>query len=213
MVPSRYTSEAQLRIGGQAANDPFRDPKVGDSGRRSNRWRVKLDKEAIASQVVASASRDLASKLISELKLNAARRVQQRARRPGLPRQSHAHGRPRRPASRRDRGRARLRRLLQGAAGVPGARTPASSLSSSARPTASSPPQPPTGWPSSTRNGCARRASSQTEDASQWLQAPDREARQGSGRGRSRGRALPQPGRSCSAAAARRQHRASTSSS
>ena len=65
---SRYTSEAQIRIGGQNISDPFRDPKVG-SPQTSESAAIKVDKEAIASQVVALRSRDLADKLANELKL------------------------------------------------------------------------------------------------------------------------------------------------
>lgn len=67
-MPPLYKSEAQIRIGGQGIADPFRDPKVG-AGPTSEVIAVKVDKEAIASQVVALRSRDLAAKLATELKL------------------------------------------------------------------------------------------------------------------------------------------------
>ncbi len=67
MVPSKYKSEAQLRIGASGSGDP-RDPK--GPGATPDNVTVRVDKEAIASQVVALRSRDLASKLAVELKLN-----------------------------------------------------------------------------------------------------------------------------------------------
>lgn len=69
LVPAKYKSEAQIRIGGQGLGDPFRDPKVG-AGATPENVAVKVDKEAIASQVVALRSRDLAARLATELKLN-----------------------------------------------------------------------------------------------------------------------------------------------
>lgn len=68
LIPAKYTSEAQLQIGGQGINDPFRDPKVG-TGPTVEAVAVKVDKEAIASQVVALRSRDLANKLATKLNL------------------------------------------------------------------------------------------------------------------------------------------------
>jgi len=68
LVPSRYTSEAQIQIGGKGLNDPFREPKVGGAPSIES-VAVKVDKEAIASQVVALRSRDLAEKLVAELEL------------------------------------------------------------------------------------------------------------------------------------------------
>ena len=70
LLPSRYTSEAQIRIGGPGTNDPFRDPKVGQAPNNES-VAVRVDREAIASQVVALKSRDLAAKVAAELKLNA----------------------------------------------------------------------------------------------------------------------------------------------
>jgi len=67
LVPSKYKSEAQLRIGAPGSADP-RDPK--GPGTAPDNVAVRVDKEAIASQVVALRSRDLASKLAVELKLN-----------------------------------------------------------------------------------------------------------------------------------------------
>lgn len=67
MVPAKYKSEAQLRIGASGNADP-RDPK--GPGSTPDNVTVRVDKEAIASQVVALRSRDLASKLAVELKLN-----------------------------------------------------------------------------------------------------------------------------------------------
>lgn len=68
MLPQRFTSEAQLMIGGRGVNDPFRDPKVG-SQTTAESVTVKVDREAVASQVIALRSRDLAIKLASELQL------------------------------------------------------------------------------------------------------------------------------------------------
>ncbi|MFM9938453.1 MAG: GumC family protein [Hyphomicrobiaceae bacterium] len=70
LMPAKYKAEAQIRIGGQGVSDPFRDPKVGNGSTPEN-VTVKVDKEAIASQVVALRSRDLAAKLTADLKLNA----------------------------------------------------------------------------------------------------------------------------------------------
>lgn len=69
LVPAKFRSEAQIKIGGQGISDPFRDPKVG-TGATPENVAVKVDKEAIASQVVALRSRDLAARLMTELKLN-----------------------------------------------------------------------------------------------------------------------------------------------
>lgn len=67
VVPARYTSETQIRIGGQGLGDTLRDPKVGSNA--PGEAATKVDKEAIASQVVALRSRDLAAKLAEELGL------------------------------------------------------------------------------------------------------------------------------------------------
>lgn len=63
----RYTSEAQLLIGGQGLNDRLRDPQVGVATPES--VSVKVDKEAVASQVIALRSRDLADRLVLDLDL------------------------------------------------------------------------------------------------------------------------------------------------
>ncbi|MEZ5850322.1 MAG: exopolysaccharide transport family protein [Hyphomicrobiaceae bacterium] len=68
LVPTKYQSVAQLQIGGQGINDPFRDPRVGN-GPTVESVAVKVDKEAIASQVVALQSRDLANKVANKLRL------------------------------------------------------------------------------------------------------------------------------------------------
>ncbi len=60
LVPSRYSSEAQIRVGAAATNDGGRS---GSS--------VEADREAIASRVQELRSPDLAKRLASELKLNA----------------------------------------------------------------------------------------------------------------------------------------------
>jgi polysaccharide biosynthesis transport protein len=65
----RYTSEAQLLIGGQGLNDRLRDPQVGSA--TSESVSIKVDKEAIASQVIALRSRDLANRLVLEMDLAA----------------------------------------------------------------------------------------------------------------------------------------------
>lgn len=68
-VTPRYTSEAQILIGGQGLNDRLRDPQVGSATLES--VSVKVDKEAVASQVIALRSRDLADRLILDLDLAA----------------------------------------------------------------------------------------------------------------------------------------------
>jgi succinoglycan biosynthesis transport protein ExoP len=65
----RYTSEAQLLIGGQGLNDRLRDPQLGSATLES--VSVKVDKEAVASQVIALRSRDLADRLVLDLDLAA----------------------------------------------------------------------------------------------------------------------------------------------
>lgn len=72
LLPTKYSSEAQLQISGQGANDPFRDPRLGNNSSAAD-TASRVDKEAIASQVVALKSRDLAKKLIDELKLQDSR--------------------------------------------------------------------------------------------------------------------------------------------
>ena len=69
LVPAKYASEAQIRIGTQGLNDIYR-PKTGDAQTSSESAAIKVDKEAVASQVVALRSRDLASRLTTEMKLN-----------------------------------------------------------------------------------------------------------------------------------------------
>jgi uncharacterized protein involved in exopolysaccharide biosynthesis len=66
-VTPRYTSEAQLLIGGQGLNDRLRDPQVGSAILES--VSAKIDKEAVASQVIALRSRDLATRLMLDLDL------------------------------------------------------------------------------------------------------------------------------------------------
>lgn len=68
LLPQRYSSEAQLLVGGQGVNDPFRDPKVGGTATPES-VTVKVDREAVASQVIALRSRDLGVKLAKELDL------------------------------------------------------------------------------------------------------------------------------------------------
>lgn len=68
LVDPVFTSEAQLQIGGKGITDPFRDPKAGSAS--PDAVAVKVDKEAVATQVFAIKSRDLAARLIGELKLN-----------------------------------------------------------------------------------------------------------------------------------------------
>ncbi len=68
LLPTKYSSEAQLQISSQGVNDPFRDPRLGSSPTNADAT-TRVDKEAIASQVVALKSRDLAKKLIDELNL------------------------------------------------------------------------------------------------------------------------------------------------
>jgi uncharacterized protein involved in exopolysaccharide biosynthesis len=66
-VTPRYTSEAQILIGGQGLNDRLRDPQVGSATLES--VSAKVDKEAVASQVIALRSRDLATRLMLDLDL------------------------------------------------------------------------------------------------------------------------------------------------
>lgn len=68
VMPARYTSEAQIRIGTQGTGDPFRDPYASNTNSAESAA-LKVDKEAVASQVVALRSPDLAGRLVSELKL------------------------------------------------------------------------------------------------------------------------------------------------
>lgn len=68
LVDPQFTSEAQLEIGGKGVTDPFRDPKAGSGGHEV--VTVKVDKEAVATQVLSIKSGDLAARLITELKLN-----------------------------------------------------------------------------------------------------------------------------------------------
>lgn len=65
----RYTSEAQILIGGQGLDDRLRDPQVGSA--TSESISIKVDKEAVASQVIALRSRDLANRLVLDLNLAA----------------------------------------------------------------------------------------------------------------------------------------------
>lgn len=68
-VTPLYTSEAQMLIGGQGLNDRLRDPQVGSAALES--VSVKVDKEAVASQVIVLRSRDLADRVIQDLDLAA----------------------------------------------------------------------------------------------------------------------------------------------
>ena len=69
LVTPRYTSESQMLIGGQGLNDRLRDPQVGSATLEA--VSVKVDKEAVASQVIALRSRDLADRLVLDLDLAA----------------------------------------------------------------------------------------------------------------------------------------------
>ncbi|MEL6375398.1 MAG: Wzz/FepE/Etk N-terminal domain-containing protein, partial [Pseudomonadota bacterium] len=66
MAP-KYKSTAKLLFGGESVTDPFRDPKLQPNA--PDAITVKVDKEAVASQVSLIKSRDLAVKLIDKLKL------------------------------------------------------------------------------------------------------------------------------------------------
>lgn len=65
LVPSRYSSEAQIRIGAPALGDGVRG-----SSASSESAALRVDKEAIASRVQELRSPDLAKQLAAELKLN-----------------------------------------------------------------------------------------------------------------------------------------------
>jgi uncharacterized protein involved in exopolysaccharide biosynthesis len=67
LIDPRFSSETQLMIGGRGVSDPFRDPKSGTT--TPDVVTVKVDKEAINSQVQALKSRDLATRIAKELKL------------------------------------------------------------------------------------------------------------------------------------------------
>lgn len=69
LVTPRYTSEVQILIGGQGLNDRLRDPQVGSATLES--VSIRVDKEAVASQVIALRSRDLADRLVLDLDLAA----------------------------------------------------------------------------------------------------------------------------------------------
>lgn len=68
LQPTKYSSETQLQISSQGVNDPFRDPRLGSNPTMADAT-TRVDKEAIASQVVALKSHDLAKKLVEELRL------------------------------------------------------------------------------------------------------------------------------------------------
>lgn len=68
MMPQRYTSEARLQIGGKGLQDPFRDPKGANP--TTENVAIRVDREAIQSQVQVLQSRDLAERLIADLKLD-----------------------------------------------------------------------------------------------------------------------------------------------
>ena len=65
LMPSRYTSDARLKIG---VSDPIRDAKSG-SGANAEAQAGRLDKEAVRTQVQALQSPDLAVKLAKEMDL------------------------------------------------------------------------------------------------------------------------------------------------
>lgn len=67
LVPSRYTAETKIQIGGQGISDSLRNPNLGANQPQAETH--KVDKEAIASQVVALGSRDLAQKVAAALRL------------------------------------------------------------------------------------------------------------------------------------------------
>lgn len=67
VMAAKYASEAQLMIGGKGLTDPFRDPKGGMES--SDSVMIRVDREAVASQVLALRSEDLARKVAAELKL------------------------------------------------------------------------------------------------------------------------------------------------
>lgn len=67
LMAAKYASEAQIIIGGKGLTDPFRDPK--GSTEPSDALMFRVDREAVASQVLALRSEDLARKVAAELKL------------------------------------------------------------------------------------------------------------------------------------------------
>ena len=69
LIPSKYTSEAKIEVGGPGINNPFANPK--DNTNQSDAGiGVRVDTLAVASQVQKLQSPDLAAKLAIELKLN-----------------------------------------------------------------------------------------------------------------------------------------------
>lgn len=65
VLPAKYSSEAQIQISSRSTDDPLKRPLAG--GPQADTTRV--DREAVASQVIALKSRDLATLLIKDLKL------------------------------------------------------------------------------------------------------------------------------------------------
>lgn len=69
LIPSKYTSDAKIEIGGPGITDPF-GQKSG-SNQAPESLTIKVDKEAVASQVQVLQSPNLANKLTKELQLAA----------------------------------------------------------------------------------------------------------------------------------------------
>ncbi len=67
LIPSKYTSDAKIEIGGPGITDPFGQKSASNQAPES--LTIKVDKEAVASQVQVLQSPNLANKLMKELQL------------------------------------------------------------------------------------------------------------------------------------------------
>ena len=69
LVPSRYTSETKIEVGGPGIQNVFGEAKTAGN-QTPDAIAVKVDKEAVASQVQFLQSSDLANKLAKDMQLN-----------------------------------------------------------------------------------------------------------------------------------------------
>ena len=69
LIPSKYTSEAKIEIGGPGITDPF--GQKSNTNQAPDTVTIKVDKEAVASQVQVLQSPNLANRLMKELQLSA----------------------------------------------------------------------------------------------------------------------------------------------